>query len=469
MTIRSAVRAGPRVLALLSSLWLLPACFVGDDPTDESLDEGDEVGEVAALNRMARYTKIRDATASYGIRTGYLFAGIVNTETNLAHCWSEATWACQGPSSPDCGGGPVIAGAGDGPCSIRQGGLGMFQFDAGTFDDTLRRYGQSVLTIDGQIYHAINYVTNMVKNSVYTTNAETDAKARAWINNFNPNNATLRDQWIKTVLRYYNGCQPGWSCWSPRYQTYTDGYLRAISEPGGLGFWATTGGTSCNGSPRTVGAIDAKYRSLGGCSSFLGAPTTNELTTPDGIGRYNHFQNGSIYWTPSTGAWEVHGAILDKWAALGFERGFLGYPITDETKTPDGVGRFNHFQGGSIYWTPSTGANAVYGAIRDKWKELGWELGPLGYPITDETKTPDGVGRFNHFEGGSIYWTPSTNAHMVYGLIRDKWEELGWERSALGYPTSDEYAVPDGRRSDFQNGSITWNASTGTVTVELAQ
>ena len=25
------------------------------------------------------------------------------------------------------------------------------------------------------------------------------------------NNATLRDQWIKTVLRYYNGCQPTWS------------------------------------------------------------------------------------------------------------------------------------------------------------------------------------------------------------------------------------------------------------------
>jgi len=411
MPIHLSARAVPVLISLAS---VLPACLVGEEEPPPSSEPTDDIGETAAVNKGPRYTKIRDAAASRGIRTGYLLAGIANTETNLAHCWSEATWACQGPSSPDCGGGPVIAGAADGPCSIQQGGLGMFQFDAGTFNDTLARYGHSVLTIDGQIGHAIDYVTNMVKISAYTTNAETDAKARAWINNFDPHNATLRDQWIKTVLRYYNGCQPGWSCWSPRYQTYTDGFWAAINEPGGLGFWAAGGGTSCNGSPATVGAIDAKYRALGGCGSFLGHPITGELTTPDGIGRFNHFQNGSIYWTPATGAFEVHGRI------------------------------------------------------RDKWEELEWERGFLGYPITDETKTPDGVGRFNHFQGGSIYWTPSTDAHAVYGLIRDKWEELGWERSALGYPTSDEYDVPVGRRSDFQNGSITWNATTGTVTVELA-
>lgn len=27
---------------------------------------------------------------------------------------------------------------------------------------------------------------------------------------------------------------------------------------------------------------------------------------------------------------EVHGAIRDKWASLGYERGLLGYPISDE-------------------------------------------------------------------------------------------------------------------------------------------
>ena len=37
---------------------------------------------------------------------------------------------------------------------------------------------------------------------------------------------------------------------------------------------------------------------------------------------------------------------------------------------------------------------------------------------------------------------------------------LGWEAGALGYPVSDEYDAPGGKRSDFQHGSITWSAAT---------
>lgn len=220
------------------------------------------------------------------------------------------------------------------------------------------------------------------------------------------------------------------------------------------------------------GAIRAHWLALGGAGGVLGNPTTFELTTPDGIGRYNHFDGhgagGSIYWTASIGAWEVHGAIRDKWAALGWETGPCGYPITDETVCPDGVGRFNHFNGSggaSIYWTPSNGAHGIQGAIRDKWESLGWEGGICGYPITDESTCPDGVGKYNHFsKNSSIYWSPSTGPWSVNGAIRDKWASLGWENSSLGYPVSDEYDVPGGRRSDFQNGSLVWDASTGVVT-----
>ena len=161
------------------------------------------------------------------------------------------------------------------------------------------------------------------------------------------------------------------------------------------------------------GAILNKYRALGGERSFLGRAITSEQTTPDRIGRYNHFQGGSIYWTQQTGAWEVHGAIKDKWAQLGWERSFLRYPLTDERTTPDGRGRYNHFQGGSIYWTQQTGAHEVHGAIRDKWAALGWERSYLGYPISDEQATPDGRGRVSHFQGGSIYWYPDRGAYDV--------------------------------------------------------
>src|SRR5262249_33139671 len=102
-----------------------------------------------------------------------------------------------------------------------------------------------------------------------------------------------------------------------------------------------------------------------------------------------------------------------QWAALGWERSFLGYPLTDETGAPDGVGRFNHFQGGSIYWTPATGAHEVHGAIREQWAALGWEKSFLGYPLTDETPTDDGSGRYNQFQRGGIRWRPSSGPVVV--------------------------------------------------------
>ena len=212
------------------------------------------------------------------------------------------------------------------------------------------------------------------------------------------------------------------------------------------------------------GAILARWNSLGGAGGFLGQPQTGETVCPDGVGHFVHFAGGSIYWTPSTGAFLVHGDIQGKWAALGWERcPFLGYPLTDESGCPDGVGRFNHFQGGSIYWTPTTKAFSVHGDIRAKWASLGWErCAVLGYPLTDETGCPDGAGRFNHFQNGSVYWSPATGAFSVHGAIRDRWASLGWERGSLGYPTSDEGDLAGGGRvSSFQHGRIAWTAAKG--------
>ena len=193
--------------------------------------------DLSQAERMARYAQIRDAAAARGIlRTAFLLGGIAHAETGLAHCWSEAQWACQGPDSADCGGGPVIAGAGDGPCADRQGGLGMFQFDAGTFDDTLGTYGPDVLLVAGNVSHALDFVIRMVKISSYTTNAETDEKSLQWIQNFDLNDATLRDQWISTVTRHYNGCRPDRACWNQRYAHYNES-LQIVVDETGLDFW----------------------------------------------------------------------------------------------------------------------------------------------------------------------------------------------------------------------------------------
>lgn len=206
-------------------------------------------------------------------------------------------------------------------------------------------------------------------------------------------------------------------------------------------------------------AIDRKIGELGG-EAALGKVTRRE---PGAV----YFESGCcvVYNAALRSAFQIKGPIYVKWTSLGGVA--WGIPDTDELAAPDGVGRFNHFNGNkaSIYWTPQTGANAIWGAIRQKWAEMGWERSPLGYPATDETKTPDGIGRFNHFsKGGSIYWTPRTGAQAIWGAIRARWAELGWERSYLGYPTSDESDFPEGGRANsFEQGGIYWWPDTGAI------
>lgn len=240
-----------------------------------------------------------------------------------------------------------------------------------------------------------------------------------------------------------------------------------VATPDGAGRMNTFAGTTAapdpviyfrpeTGANLVLGAIRTQYTRMGATQGIHGYPRNSESGTPNGRARYNDFSNGGIYWSPGTGAQSVYGSIYRVWGRYGWEGGFLGLPVNSETGTPDGRGRFNHFEGGSVYWSPATDAHEVHGSIRDKWARFGWETSVLGYPVTDELPTPGGVGRFNHFQGGSVYWSPASGANEVQGLIRDEWARRGWEQGRLGFPTSDEYAVPGGRRSDFQGGSIEW-------------
>ncbi|MDI2128080.1 arylsulfotransferase family protein [Yinghuangia seranimata] len=225
-------------------------------------------------------------------------------------------------------------------------------------------------------------------------------------------------------------------------------------------FWSPATGA------HTVDAdVRTKWAELGWQGGFLGYPVTD--STASAGGRVVHFQRGTVAWSPATGAHEVHGGIRDVWMANGAERGGLGFPLADELGAADGVGRYNHFSGGaSIFWSPATGAHIVQRGIRDKWAALGWQGGVLGYPTSDEQSTPAGTGRFNTFERGSIYWTSWGGTAAVRGGMLSTWASLGYENSRLGYPRSDEYRTDDGRqRQDFDGGWIFWDPRSQKTTV----
>ncbi|MFD8383894.1 DUF2599 domain-containing protein [Streptomyces sp. NPDC059679] len=159
---------------------------------------------------------------------------------------------------------------------------------------------------------------------------------------------------------------------------------------------------------------------------------------------------------------QVGGAILAKYDELGRETGPLGCPKDIELDNPDGVGKRQEFAGGTIYWSAASDAHPVWGAIGDKWGALGYERGKLGYPVDDERTNPDGVGKRQQFQGGTVYWHPtlSNGAHPVWGRIGELWGQWGYERGAFGYPVTDEYdavkvggnlAENTGVRQRFQN------------------
>jgi len=169
----------------------------------------------------------------------------------------------------------------------------------------------------------------------------------------------------------------------------------------------------------------------------------------------------------------IFGAIEAKWKSLGGLQSPLRRPVSNETPTFDQVGRYQNFQGGIISWLPQTGAHVVWGSIGGRWLQIGREK--FGYPITDETSTGDGRGRFNHFRAfksdgtfigeSSIFWLAEIGAHEIYGGIREKWASMDWDRSSLGYPTGAERDRTEGvgREQRFQHGRLVWSGATGAL------
>ncbi|GAA2184459.1 hypothetical protein GCM10009785_32510 [Brooklawnia cerclae] len=293
----------------------------------------------------------------------------------------------------------------------------------------------------------------------------------------------------------------------------------SCSAYGNRNFWVFYNNWFGNPTGFTVlGDMGARYQAIGGESGTIGSPIAEEVCdwTAGNVNCYQNFQLGAISWTPSTGAWETYGMIRGRWQALNFEHGVLGYPIGAPTCGTKNSGCYQNFQNGAISWTPSTGAWETYGSIRSYWAAQLYEEGGLGYPVGAVTTSSAGssqqfqggtvgtssagtfevlgdmgaryqaiggassslgapiaeevcswtagnVNCFQNFQNGAISWTPSTGAWETYGGIRYRWEDLGFESGALGYPIGPQICgtKDGGCYQNFQNGAISWTSSTG--------
>ncbi|BDB43394.1 hypothetical protein IWGMT90018_38400 [Mycobacterium kiyosense] len=225
------------------------------------------------------------------------------------------------------------------------------------------------------------------------------------------------------------------------------------------------------------GALNAAWDKLGSSGGVLGAPIGDE--TYDGEVTSQKFTGGEVSWNrktkefttnPATLAEQLKGlqvaidptaAINMSWRAAGGANGPLGakkggqYPI-------GGDGIVQDFNGGKIFFSPATGANAVEGPILQKYEAVGGPVSSdLGFPTANEADggiTPASrIATFSAADKPVIFWTPDHGAFVVRGAMKAAWDKLKGPTGKLGAPVGDQTMDGDVVSQKFTGGKISWN------------
>ena len=152
--------------------------------------------------------------------------------------------------------------------------------------------------------------------------------------------------------------------------------------------------------------------------------------------------------------------IIHRWARIGGSDSRLGAVHSGEYAVAAGAAQ--RFDGGRIFFSRRTGPRELYGRTLRRYNRFGGPTSDLGFPRTPVRRR--GPHRLARFENGSIYVKRGSAPAVVVGAIDRKFLDSGGIK-ALGWPTTSNYAVPEGERVDFAGGSIVWNRSTGRTTV----
>jgi hypothetical protein len=175
--------------------------------------------------------------------------------------------------------------------------------------------------------------------------------------------------------------------------------------------------------------IERKVQQLRNDHFDLGNQLSNETDCGHG-GRLQKFSNANIYYHPvmDNEAHEVHGGILTKYLALGGHdvnhasgQRLLGFPLSDEKDSDDGMCVVSRFEWGAIYW--AFNGVVVYGKIYEEYLATGGEKGRFGYPITDPVTISEGLVVF--FEHGCMYQGTKGQGRVI---------QMNYQFPQLGHP-----------------------------------
>lgn len=189
--------------------------------------------------------KIRDGALAHNLNA-FLLAGIGLAETFLIHClkdWDDLNLSVNYPalfaepklSSESCNQGSVLTGQWDG--SAEEGGVGLFQFDLGTYEKTIKHYRDSydlnILQLEDNVAAVAKFFIHekgWKKFEEYSNSLGTNIDAAA----FNP-------EFIESLTGYYNGCWAGrCSHYDQRFKKYLRAY-RDLKLCLADSFWSTPG------------------------------------------------------------------------------------------------------------------------------------------------------------------------------------------------------------------------------------
>ncbi|MGB8402583.1 MAG: hypothetical protein WCE30_00745 [Mycobacterium sp.] len=257
-----------------------------------------------------------------------------------------------------------------------------------------------------------------------------------------------------------------------------DSTFSAADDP--VIFW-----TPDNGAWVVRGAINAAWDKLGGSAGVLGVPTADETWKGSVVSQ--PFTGGEIGWdaksktfttTPAELAGQLTGvnvpgdastAIAAARRAAGGPLGPLGVEEGAQYKVGDkGLGQ--NYAGGTIFYSPDTGASAVTGQVLDKYRGAGGPQGDLGFPTGSEADgglAPESrIVTFAAADQPVIFWTPDHGAFIVRGAMNAAWAKLGGATGKLGAPTGDQTVNGDAVSQKFTGGSISWDSSSHAFTVD---